>query len=142
MNTPNDDFFHKTDVPGLRILKHLHDGWLDGFVVKDKSIYLYFRSLKNINVSITIPDVVALKADDFRLGNIIFEISIYEKGYCPRELLANAFGFSNQEAMQYLDKKLNSLGDCAWSLLALTSSYGCELYLITKSVAASWKVTV
>lgn len=73
----------------------------------------------------------ALKVDNFLQGNIILEIELFN-GNFPIELVKRAFSFSAEENPPWLRQKITQMTDEGWTLLELSSSYGCELAAIAK----------
>jgi len=78
-----------------------------------------------------------LKADNFSEGNIIFEINVYAGHECPAELIQKLQGYTKEKAADLLSGDLMKITAHNWTLVELTSSYGCELLALSEAEAES-----
>ena len=60
--------------------------------MSDQNVALACRDSLKRRVTVWLVDVLHLKADNFRLGNIIFDLEIFPGLDCPEELLRDAAG--------------------------------------------------
>ena len=75
-----------------------------------------------------------MRADDFREGNIIFEVIVYNKMTPPIEFLRSLFGVSQSDIPEYFHKILLDLRSGQSTLVHLSPSYGCELTALCASI--------
>jgi hypothetical protein len=109
-----------------------HDGALTGLRVVDKStLELYCSTHEGDPYTVSLPGLEALNVDNFLQGNIIFEIELFTANF-PIELVKRAFSLSAEENPPWLQQKITQMTDEGWTLLELSSSYGCELAAIAK----------
>lgn len=109
-----------------------HDGALAGLRVVDKStLELYCSTHEGDSYTVSLPGLEALKVDNFLQGNIIFEIELFNANF-PIELVKRAFSLSAEEYPPWLQQKITQMTDEGWTLLELSSSYGCELAAIAR----------
>lgn len=109
-----------------------HDGALTGVRVIEKSVLeLYCSTLEGDAYKVSFSGLEALKVDGFREGNIIFEIELFNSNF-PIELIRRAFSLSAEDNPPWLEQKIKQMTDDGWTLLELSSSYGCEIAAIAK----------
>lgn len=115
-------------------LPDLHDGYLEGILVsKDKTLMLSCRDAMSREWLITVPKLHRLKADNFSEGNIIFEINLYVGDNCPHVLIQKLQGYREEMAAESLSKDLEKISKGNWTLVEITSSYGCELLALSEA---------
>lgn len=126
--------FRRIDNSDVFVWPDIHDGFLTGLILPDENtLELHFLSLAQQKFILSFPDLLALKAENFRQGNIILDVMIYRKEVCPLRLLGQAFGYDDLESDRYLPDRLKELEQYEWSLLELTGSYGCDLLALFKT---------
>lgn len=126
-----EDFVKEADL-GTFLLRHMHDGELEGVVVQQADVKLYLKPLDQEAVTLVLPNLIALKADDFRQGNIVFEGIIYQGQASPREVLAYAYDYELPEEEVHLQAAMERVRSEKLYSIELTSSYGCELCAVFK----------
>jgi hypothetical protein len=105
----------------------LHDGYLHGIVVYgEKMLVLFCTTVNGKDCTVTIPGLVRLRANNFNEGNIIFELNFHRGSACPSDLVGKLRGYDLKDA-ERLSADLRNIGERNWTLLELTSSYGCDL---------------
>lgn len=115
----------------------LHDGYLEGILVsKDKNLILSCRDVTSREWLITVPKLHRLKADNFSEGNIIFEITLYVGDNCPHILIRKLQGYREEKAAESLSNDLEKISKGNWTLVEITSSYGCELLALSEAEAS------
>ena len=120
----------------------MHDGLLLGLsLAVDGSLEITFQTTAKKKLHMRMPHLVALKGDNFRQGNIVFAIRLYEKSSCPHDLVARAYGYSKEEAAKYLAARLSELEPGDWSLVEVQESYGCELVALSRGPLCDWSLT-
>lgn len=90
------------------------------------------------HVTLVLPQLHALKANNFREGNTILSLRAYGKQVCPAKLAQEAFGFNEAEAAGYLATRLAEISAFDWAALELSPSYGCALIALSKSPPHEW----
>jgi hypothetical protein len=124
----------KKNCVKLGFLPDLHDGFLDGiYVSTDKKLILNCRDVTNRPWVITVPRIRRLKADNFSEGNIIFEVNIYSGQDCPVNLIRKLQGYLNEGSESLLAGDLKIIAENNWTLVEVTSSYGCELLALSEA---------
>ncbi|HEY6418986.1 MAG TPA: hypothetical protein VIX59_08285 [Candidatus Binataceae bacterium] len=131
------------DPDGTLIDPEFHDGLLLGIVLSPDGgdLTLLCRRVDGRDFSLALPRLVRLRADNFLEGNIIFGISIYEGDSCPPEDVRWVWDYNDEHAQQYLPKHMKDITDERWTLLKVTTSYGCELVALSKAHADEITVT-
>jgi hypothetical protein len=115
----------------------LHDGQLLGIIVSPdrEDLTLYCRRTDGVDIAVTLPDLIRLRVDNFLEGNIIFEISIREGEQCSADAVRKLWNYDETEAGQHLATLMKEIKDGGWSLIELSSSYGCELLAMSRAHA-------
>lgn len=110
----------------------LHDGTLTGIVVQNgHTLELHCFTVDHQRYTLRLPSLVRLRVDNFLQGNIIFELSVHASGFAP-ELVKKVFGEDGPGEPPWLADELNRLSNGTWTLLELTSSYGCDLLALSE----------
>lgn len=106
----------------------LHDGYLNGIVVRaENTLVLHCKTADGKTGTLTIPGLVRLRADNFNEGNIIFELSFHRGRECPEDLVKKLKGYDEIRDAETLSRDMKNIEERNWTLLELTSSYGCDL---------------
>jgi hypothetical protein len=115
----------------------LHDGLLLGIVLSPNGdkLTLLCRDVDGKEFRLTIPELVRLRVDEFMLGNIIFDVSIREGDNCPPESVQRAYSYDDDSARKYLPSRLKEIRDGRWTLVEVGTSYGCELFALSRAHA-------
>ena len=126
---------------GASIIPSMHDGLLLGLsLAEDDGLEITFQTTAKKKIHIRLPRLVALKCDNFRQGNIVFAIRLYEKSNCPHDLVGRAYGYSKEEAAKFLAVRLSELEPGDWSLVEVQESYGCELVALSRGPLCDWSI--
>jgi hypothetical protein len=110
----------------------LHDGSLNGIIVSEgKTLELRCAQADGRRYVLRLPELVSLRADDFRQGNIILGVNIYESDF-PADLIKSVYGEDGDADPAWLSREFQTLRQGGWTLLELTSSYGCHLLALAR----------
>ena len=113
---------------GVVVDPEVHDGQLMSIAMsQDKTLTVCFQTASGSSVTLQFLDVVRLRADNFREGNIVFEVRTYTGGECPPDLVARAFDYGEAETARWLPAQLHTIVSEAWRLVVIDSSFGCDL---------------
>jgi hypothetical protein len=120
--------------PGTLKAPDLHDGQLTGISMgDDETLTLYCSSVGGGSCTLRIPNVTRLRADNFREGNVIFEVNVYEGEECPEALVGRLYNEGQNGGN--LASHMLEIRQKRWALFELTSSYGCELLALSRRSA-------
>jgi hypothetical protein len=109
-----------------------HDGSLTGIILPEaETLELRCADVNGRRYILRLPQLVSLRADNFREGNIILDASVYESDF-PPELIKKVFGEDANGEPAWLAGRIEALREGSWTLLELTSSYGCELLALAR----------
>ena len=117
-----------SERPG-RILRDpdFHDGLLTGIRVVDGSrLELSCATIDGEPYLLSFSGLESLRADNFLKGNIIFEVEVFDSEL-PPDLVKKAFGIDGDEQAAWLEAKLAEMKKGGWTLVEVSSSWGCEL---------------
>jgi hypothetical protein len=111
-----------------------HDGFVEGFLIKDSQLIIFLRTWDKKLFALIADDVEGMRADNFKEGNIIFDIVVRQglglirgdmDGY---DFVASSLGESQRTAALERSRSENRLA------LEISSSYGCTCILTASSV--------
>jgi hypothetical protein len=122
---------------GCLMEPNLHDGLLLGIVLSEDrgDLTLICREVDGKEFRLVLPKLKRLRVDKFLEGNIIFGISVYEGERCSPERVNWLFDYNDEHSRQYLPRHLKDITDGGWTLLEISTSYGCELVALSKAHA-------
>ncbi|MBA3353104.1 MAG: hypothetical protein H0U23_11925 [Blastocatellia bacterium] len=121
----------------------LHDGYLNGLLIEaETTLILHCKTEDGRACTFTMPGMVRLRANNFREGNIIFELNIYQGPECPIELVKQLKEYEEARTDEMLSKDMEIIVQGNWTLVELTSSYGCDLLALFDCPAAAARYDV
>ena len=131
------------DEHGFVRSPNLHDGFLDGVQrVSEDAVALSLRDVRGQTFVMELIGAEALVCDDFRLGNIIFDIQIVSGAAPDKDILASLFvpphpaaakEFHDQHS-EFLQKRIDRVSEGALKLVSIDPSYGCSLRALCTEV--------
>lgn len=118
-----------------------HDGYLKGIVVEGNTVDLHLTDHNGTRFIMSLESVTALLADDFQLGNIIYDFEIFAGTLPPSSYLdalhppldnsvAQRFHQEDIERRSALERRIL---DGTEMLIFLNSTYGCVLSALCQS---------
>ena len=111
----------------------LHDGSLDGLVLTpEKALEISFTTVPGDKVTLRLNGLVRLKAEDFREGNTVLDVEIKRGESIERSTIAAAIG--EKEDHPFVQKLCDQARAEGWATVDVSSSYGCALIGVGKSV--------
>jgi hypothetical protein len=106
-----------------------HDGSLDGVLTENDAVHFYVSTYEREKFVIEAFGVVALKVDDFRKGNIIFDVVVRIGEDITLQDVAGVMGFIDEsKAVSQLEEARKHL-----IVLEINPSYGASCILLAKS---------
>ena len=124
------------------ILSGVHDGYLKGVMLcEPEELHLTFTNLGGEKYRLVVPCLDRLKADNFLQGNIVLDVGFYEAQSCPDYILRQAYGYDEEAAGKYLPVHLQKMNGQPWTVLEISSSYGCELVAVFNAPVEAAVVT-
>jgi hypothetical protein len=112
-----------------------HDGWLDGLLIDQKSVQVFLSTEERHPFVLVANGVVALAADGFKAGNIVFDVVTRQKEEVDIQDIMRAYGLAEgvaerAQAQKLLDKALEQ----NLIVLEINPSYGATCILLAKSL--------
>ncbi|WP_263358908.1 hypothetical protein [Acidicapsa ligni] len=112
-----------------------HDGWLDGLLIDQKSVQVFLSTEERQPFLVVANGVVALAADGFKAGNIVFEVVTRQKEELTLQDITRAYGLAEgatgqDQAQKLLAKALEQ----NLIVLEINPSYGASCVLLAESV--------
>jgi hypothetical protein len=84
-----------------------------------------------------VPQLIRLRLDRFLQGNIILQVSIREGDQCQPESIKRVWGDDynddDAELQRHLPDWAKEIRDNNWTLVEISTSYGCELFALSRS---------
>ena len=119
-----------------------HDGRLRGILVDLNSTLLITCAGENRRKEyvLKVPKINSLVVNNFRQGNIIFNIYLFPEGKSSREVVALALGIGDAEDQGPVDRMETKIRQNDWITIHITSSYGCELAAIAECRLSSIEI--
>jgi len=116
-------------------LQQFHDGFLDGFLIRESSVLVFLSTLEKEPYVIVANEVDRMKADDFREGNIIFDVITKQGDELSVADIESLYGTQAGETGELQARKiLERVTREGRMVLEINPSCGCECRLIAKSV--------
>jgi hypothetical protein len=107
---------------------------MDGIFISDASAYLFLRTVDKQPYTLQLEGVEALRADNFRQGNIIFELNVSTVDQLDESFVFQLYEYSVQRKESFvLEEWRASALHKGLSGFEMTSSYGCMLSAMFKS---------
>jgi hypothetical protein len=115
-----------------------HDGELLGMVLSpaERSLRLCCRTVDKQEYELHIPKIVRLLANNFREGDIIFEVAPYEGARVSEHAVKALWQYDEAMAKKLLATQMREIRSSGWTLLEIGSSYGCELLAMSRQSPA------
>lgn len=110
-----------------------HDGWLDGLLINQKSVQVFLSTEERMAFVVVANGVVALAADGFRAGNIVFEVVTRQKEELTLKDITRAYVLA-EGATDQGEKLLVKALEQNLIVLEINPSYGATCILLAESV--------
>jgi hypothetical protein len=105
----------------------LYDGALYGILTTPNAeLWLFCETAEGETLELRLPGLMSLRCDNFREGNIIFEVN-ESRSAAPIRLLRQVLGYDEAYPEQPPE-----IPEGEWTLFEVTSSFGCELRALAK----------
>ena len=136
-----NDLF-KLDSESALLEPEFHDGLLRGILVDSNAtlaVTCTDESRKKEYV-LRVPKINSLVVDNFRQGNIIFNIFLFEGRQASRALIARAMDVGDAEGQKVVERMKEQICQENWVTIHITTSYGCELFGISQCSLTSIEI--
>lgn len=111
-----------------------HDGFVEGFLIRDSQVIIFLSTREKEAFALIADDVAGMRADNFKEGNIIFDIAV-RRGFDMTRSDMDGYDFTTgslgeNKSSETLERsrKENRVA------LEISSSYGCNCILTARSV--------
>jgi hypothetical protein len=120
---------------GVLMQPDFHDGLLLGFNLrKNKTVELILADVQGNEFTITLTDVLKIKADEFRESNIVFDIGLFAIKECSTEILEKLY---NLETKSFVQKIKSIKENEHYQVIVITPSFGCSLIALFHEMKVS-----
>ena len=112
-----------------------HDGWLDGLLIEHASVQVFVSTEEKQSYVIAASGVVALSADGFKAGNIIFEVLTKQQDDLTLQDITESYGLSAEiNDREQAQKLLGKARERGLTVLQINPSYGATCILLAESI--------
>src|SRR5712671_3690859 len=124
----------KSDSNHALLEPEFHDGLLRGILVDSNATLAVTCTdeTRNKEYVLRVPKINSLVVENFRQGNIIFNIFLFEGRQASRELIARAMDVREAEDQKAVERMEEQICQEHWITIHITTSYGCELFGISE----------
>ncbi len=121
---------------GLLTHPDLHDGFLKGIVVgSQNTAYVLLNDRQGAEFNLVLSGVEKLRAQDFREGNIILDVSVYNSSQIDDRELCELYDLGAEGASQnFLNSLKARIVENDSVLVQINPSYGCSLLALCRNV--------
>lgn len=116
----------------MKNYSQFHDGLLDGLLLEGDSAYIFLSTEQKDPFVLQAHGVTSLMADQFRQGNIIYEVLLRSSDEISQEDVTSLFGFKNDEQAFLHLEKVRGQQLC---LIEINCSYGASVLATVQSVS-------
>ena len=114
----------------MKVLSEFHDGSVDGVLLDGTNAFLFLSTWNKDRVVMELHDLRSLRMDDFRQGNILFDVRVREGNEITQDDSEHLFGFSDEAKAA---KKLAEVHEEKLVVVEMNPSYGASFLAIAKS---------
>lgn len=111
-----------------------HDGYLQGYIVREDVLSLILETPgKELSV-MEVPGILEMTVDNFKAGNIVFDVMVYDLPDAPKHLLDYAYSYTDHGGTASLisEEQMNAVRQSSGCCLHLDTSFGCKLVAVSK----------
>lgn len=121
---------------GMLVSPTVHDARVLGLVMVGKKLLMPMQSAEGLTFCIALNDVERLRADDFREGNIVLDITVSIGSAVEIEDIAYVYGLEKTsfQSNSFLKNVILKFAAEGKALVRLNPSYGCALVCICREV--------
>ncbi len=111
-----------------------HDGFVDGVLLSGPSVRILLRTVEGDRFTLILNELEALRVNDLRKGNIVFEVVFLEPKELDASFVFELYGYSDEHKKTFaLDEWVKEATRKGLTAIEITPSYGCTILAIFKS---------
>jgi hypothetical protein len=122
---------NRNEVRQMKTLEQFHDGFLNGLLIQNTTVYVFISTDKSKKFVLEGRDVLSLKADGFRQGNIIYDVLVRDSDEVTLEDIHNFYEFKDEANAL---KKLEDVRRKTVVVIEINPSYGASCLILAGSV--------
>lgn len=110
-----------------------HDGYVDGLLISGPSIRIFLRTVDEKRFTLILSQVETLRAEDFRQGNIIFELNLLSVDELDSAFIFEAYDYSEELKRAFImNTWVEGAKKKGLQAIEITPSYGCSIAALFK----------
>jgi hypothetical protein len=115
-------------------LPDFHDGFVDGVLLSKSDARILLRTVNGDRFTLILNELEALRVDDFRKGNIVFEVVFLMPRQLDSSFVFEVYGYSDEGKRTFvLGEWAEKAAQKVLTAIEITPSYGCTILAIFKS---------
>lgn len=126
-----DRCYHDAGQGCVRTFDQFHDGFVDGLLLGNDGVRLFLSTGEKQSFVLDVAGLRSLRLNDFREGNIIFDVVVRDGDEVTSRDMVELFGFSDEEkALQKLEEAHRE----GLIVIEINPSYGASCLMLASSM--------
>ena len=110
-----------------------HDGYVDGVLVSGDATRIFLRTVREARFTLTLTGVDALHFEDFKQGNIIFELNFLSLNELEPSFIFELYDYNDELKNRFvLNDWVATAKKRGLQVMEITPSYGCSISALFK----------
>jgi hypothetical protein len=110
-----------------------HDGFVDGIFVSGTTARIFLRTEGGRGFTLVLRGVDALSVNDFRKGNIVFEVNVVDLDQIDKDFVFGLYGYSEQSKQNFvLTEWVENAKKRDLKAIEIIPSYGSAVSVLTE----------
>jgi hypothetical protein len=110
-----------------------HDGYLEGLFVSSTQAKVFLRTAAGQRYTLILQEVERLYAENFRQGNIIFDVEFFQPEQLTQDAVFEVYGYSEQHQKNFLmEQWIRGAKERCLQAVEISTSYGCSALVLFK----------
>ena len=111
-----------------------HDGFVDGVLLSDSGVRIFLRPVCEDRFTLVLNEVEALRVNDLKQGNIVFEMRFLEPRQLDSSFVFAVYEYSDEHKKTFVLKEwVEKAAQKGLTALEITPSYGCTILAVFKN---------
>jgi hypothetical protein len=116
----------------MKKFAQFHDGFMDGVLIEGTKATVFLSTEQRETFALNLEGVLSVKIDDFKEGNIIYDVVVREGDELTRRDIVQLYGFTEEAKAELKLQKVKLDG---LVVMEISPSYGASCLILAGSVA-------